>query len=100
MNRNEIVAKALAEPQDAIRRALTTAIRAADPELYVVQVQDHYGDIFRFSEKGFASLKRAKDFDSDMQLSVSKGKIHSGPQFAWWFIEWQGNLIEMVEVQI
>ena len=59
MNRNEIVAKALAEPQDAIRRALTSAIRVADPELYVVQVQDHYGDIFRFSEKGFASLKRA-----------------------------------------
>ncbi|RYG84874.1 ATP-binding protein, partial [bacterium] len=100
MDRHSILESALGERPDAIRRALTTGIRAADPELTVVVVDDLYGSLYRFAAKGHCELRRSPEFDSDLAKSVRHERLTSTPQTAWWEIEWKGTRLETVEIQL
>jgi len=85
---------------DAIRRALTTAIRAADPALYLAEVSDPYETAFRFAAKGRCTLAQVSEFAQDIFLSASQGKLQGEPQISWFQVGWHGASIEFVGVSL
>lgn len=100
MDRNKIVLEALGVPYEAVRRTLTTAIRQADPELYITEVHDHFSECYRFAEKGHCSMTIHPHFDQDERVSVYQGKVHSNPSTAWWSMDWQGSTIEFLQTHL
>ena len=100
MDRHRIVERALAQPNDAVRRTLTTGIRTADPELHVVEADDLYGNCYRFAAAGHCTLLAAPGFENDMHAQVHRGKPTSQPVTAWWTVEWSGATLEFVEVEL
>ncbi len=100
MDRNKIVLEALSLPYEAVRRNLTTAIRQADPSLEVVEVQNLYGECFRFDEKANATMDVVAGFDQDSRIRVYQGKVHGEPTTAWWSMDWQGSTIEFLQIHL
>ena len=100
MDRNEIIAHVLSLPDEAIRRGLTTQIRMANPTRYVCESSDIYGEVQRFSAKGHCQLQVAPDFNSDIGESVYQGLRHWGPRTAWFEIEWNGEQLDFVVLQL
>lgn len=100
MDRNKIVLEALKLPYEAVRRALATAIRQASPERYIAEVQNLYGDCYRFAEKEHCSMTLLPDFDQDASIRVYQGKVHGNPSTAWWSIDWQGSNIEFLQIHL
>ncbi len=100
MDRNRIIEHALTVPPDAIRRTITSSIRDADPELYVVGDYSGSADIHRFASKGHCLIATSPGFSPDVKLYANQGQIDEYPEVCWWTIDWNGSLIELAEVKL
>lgn len=100
MQRTQILADALAQRPDAIRRYLAEAIRKADSGLVVVRVDRTHSSAIRFAEARHCSIGPAEGFISDELHLAHEDGVDRSPETGWYWIRWADHDLELVVVDL
>ena len=98
----EILTYVLAKPKDAVFYELSRALRAAYPDLYVLETQDGAFQLHGFSHAGHCSMRDAEGAHThwtaswDGRRDTQTGSLESG----WQAVEWEGHPITVVTTGI
>lgn len=100
MDRDHILATALAQRPDAVVRTLTTLIREGREDTAVLSCSPIHHVIGEFEKAGFCEFTPQALFQQDFAFSLYKGTGHWSPVNVWGHISWEGHEIEYVQFSV
>lgn len=98
MTPNELIARALAQPKDAIYRTLSQSLAEAFPEHAYLETEDDAFSVQEFAHEGQCEMVEREDFHQqwNMHWDSYHDRIAGRPYTIWSKVRWQGHEIEVV----
>ena len=99
---SELMPEALQQPKDAIFNAFSRSVKAAHPDAYILETEDHSFNVPAFAYEGQCELFECEGTESQWETAwnAHADDLYRGAYNAWFRVKWGGNEFLLAHIGI